>query len=499
MTGGGPVRVPAATVTSVPTTLLWLRDDLRTLDHEALTAAVDDVRAGPGAVVALWIREEGARDADGAALGPRPLGAATRWWHHRSLETLGGRLRALGVPLVFARGDAAAIVPAVAHGLAADTVRWSRRYAPRARALDARIKEDLARAGIEAHSHRGALLTEPWEVRTGAGDPYRVFTPFHRTAAALEVDDVLPVPAPVAGPDEATRTALERLRDDAVLTDLTGLGLLDGPRPWWQDTLARHWVPGEEAAWAALDGLEAALDDYARTRDLPGAPDATSALSPRLRSGEVSPRAAWHAARALVREGEAPADDARAWVRQLYWREFCWHLTFHHADLHARPLRPAFAAFPHRPDEDLARAWRTGRTGIRLVDAGMRQLWESGWMHNRVRMAAASLYCKNMLQPWQDGEAWFWDTLVDADEANNPVSWQWVSGSGADASPYFRIFNPDTQAARFDADGAYVRRWLPEAVEPLSGYPETPVVDLKESRLEALEAYEQMKRAAGAG
>lgn len=477
------------------TTLLWLRDDLRTLDHEALTAACEEVRDSGGAVVGLWIREEAEVDADGGRLGARPLGAAARWWNHRSLEALGPRLEALGVPLVFARGDAAAVVPAVAAGLGADVVRWSRRYAPRSRALDARIKSMLVDAGVAAHSHPGALLAEPWEVTTKVGGPYGVFTPFHRTLSEVEIAPELEVPEPVDPPGPAVRDALDRLHEEGLLLRLPALGLLDERPRWWKETVARHWDPGERAALDGLARMAQGVAHYGATRDVPADADSTTGLSPRLRSGELSVRTAWHAVRRAAVDGQVSAEDARAWIRQLHWREFSWHLTFHHTDLHERPLRPQFAMFPYRQDEELAEAWRRGRTGIRLVDAGMRQLWESGWMHNRVRMVAASLFCKNLLQPWWEGEAWFWDTLVDADEANNPVSWQWVAGSGADASPYFRIFNPDTQAAKFDPEGRYVAQWLPEAVQPLSGYPPAPVVDLTVSRREALDAYEAMKEA----
>ena len=471
------------------TTLLWLRDDLRTHDHEALTAAVE----GGADVVALWIREEPAEAEDGGRLGPRPLGAAVRWWYHRSLEDLSVRLETLGIPLVFAAGDARQVVPAIAAALNAHTVRWSRRYAPRSRALDAEVKSLLGEAGIAAHSHAGPLLTEPWTVTTGAGGNYRVFTPYHRAAAQIPVGAPLPVPKPLGGPSDGLRERLTRLHDDGSLASLTDLALLDTSPAWWEDTVAEHWTPGESAALDELDAIETGVGGYTETRDVPGDRESTSRLSPRLRSGELSPRQVLAAAHAA----DVPDEDRAAFVRQLYWRDFAWSLTYHHPDLDWVPLRTEYRAFPYAPDSDARRAWEQGRTGIRLVDAGMRQLWQTGWMHNRVRMAAASLSVKNLLQPWQDGEAWFWDTLVDADEANNPVSWQWVAGCGADASPYFRIFNPDTQAKKFDPEGTYVARWVPEADAPLSGYPE-PIVDLRESRAEALAALDVMKEQAAA-
>ena len=274
------------------------------------------------------------------------------------------------------------------------------------------------------------------------------------------------------------------------MQNLEDLGLLgDGPA-WWEDTLEQHWEPGELAARQQLDAIDGWLPGYAKRRDLPGEETSTSRISPRLRCGELSPRQALAAARSSTAAGE----DIAAWIRQLYWREFCWHLLHHREHLEDTPMRSAFAEFPYCPDEHLVRAWRQGRTGIDLVDGGMWQLWRTGWMHNRVRMVAASLFTKNMLQPWQDGEQWFWDTLVDADEANNPVSWQWVAGSGADAAPYFRIFNPELQRTRFDPHSCYVKRWIPEGLDR----PIVPVVDLAESRREALAAYQQVRAASGA-
>jgi deoxyribodipyrimidine photo-lyase len=468
-----------------PLTIVWFRDDLRVADHPALSAA-----GKAGAVVGLWIREE--RDTEGR--GPRPLGGAARWWAHRSLEALAAELEELEIPLVFAACAAADILPAVAIGLQATAVTWSRRYAPASRALDTHLKDELRAAGLEVHSHPGSLLVEPWEVATGAGSHYKVFTPFWKAALDLPVRVPVPVPGPQDHPADLAER-LERLHGDGVVVPLGQLGLLDEEPRWWEDTVARHWEPGCVAAESALADLAETVTGYSSTRDVPGDEHSTSRLSPRLRFGELSPRQLVHAVNAHPELGTAQNEDRRAWVRQLYWREFSWHLTYHCPPLERYPLRPEFRAFPWEPDDGALRAWQRGRTGVPLVDAGMRQLWESGWVHNRVRLVVGSFLAKNLLQPWWDGEQWFWDTLVDADEANNPVSWQWVAGCGADAAPYFRVFNPETQRERFDPDGTYVRRWVPEALEPLSGYPE-PIVDLKESRRDALDAYEAMKKAA---
>lgn len=463
------------------TTLLWLRDDLRLTDHEALSASSDDARAHDGCVVALWIREQ-LPDSAEPGLGARPLGAASRWWTHRSLAELAPRLAELGIPLLFTRGDPREIVPRVAHALGASTVRWSRRYAPGARALDAMVKSAVLQSGIRAHSHPGALLVEPWLVSTASGGHYSVFTPFHRAAAAVPTGPLRAVPSLLPEPDAAIRDAIARLAADRVTCSLDELGLLDHSPPWWRDTVEQHWCPGELAALERLDRTDTWLGSYSRSRDLPADPESTSRLSPHLRSGEISPRTVL-----LTAQGRSlPSKDVTAWVRQLYWREFCWHLTYHVPDLRHRPLRPRFEDFPYQESPELLRAWQRGHTGIDLVDAGMLELWHTGWMHNRVRMVTASLLTKNMLQPWWLGEQWFWDTLVDADEANNPVQWQWVAGCGADAAPYFRVFNPDLQARRHDPDNRYIGRWL--SLREPGGI--TPVVDLAESRRAALEAYQ---------
>ena len=476
-------------------TLVWFRDDLRVDDHEALTEARAD-----GQVIGLWIRE--CRDDDG--LGPRPLGGAARWWAHESLRALESELATLGIPLLFAAGSAADIIPRAAADLEVDAVRWSRRYAPASRDLDAQIKTRLTDAGCPAHSHCGALLVEPWTVSPQGGDFYKVFTPFFKAVRDCTVGDVLPPPAEQKPLSDARRKSLD---GHPWVRSLESLGLLDGTDTasgdfasartpqWWRTTVAEHWNPGSREALRKLQELSEAIGDYAESHDVPADPDSTSGLSPRLRFGELSPRQLLAAALDIP---EVRDDDRQAWIRQLYWREFSWHLAYHLPGVESEPMRPEFASFPYEDDPEALDHWCSGTTGIDLVDAGMAQLWQTGWMHNRVRMATASFLTKNLLIHWWHGEQWFWDTLVDADEANNPVSWQWVAGCGADAAPYFRIFNPERQRERFDPDCEYVGRWLGRGPGGLtraerSQNDREPIVDLKASRQAALAAYDRMK------
>ncbi|MGE3193273.1 MAG: deoxyribodipyrimidine photo-lyase [Microbacteriaceae bacterium] len=443
--------------------IVWFRDDLRLADNPALRAAAD--RGGP--VVLVYILDE-------VSPGMRPLGGASRWWLHGSLRELGDELRARGGRLTLRRGAAEEVLPDVVREAGAAAVYWNRRYGA-SREVDARLKARMRDDGLEVQSFSANLLTEPWEVTTEQGSPYRVFTPFWRAVQQRPARE--PVPSPHELPSPA------RVRSD----DLDDWGLLP-TRPDWAAGLRAAWEPGERAASKRLGAF--VRDTLARydQRDRP-AQDVTSRLSPSLRFGELSPVQVWHRLHGEL--SPAARRNAPKFLSELGWREFHHHLLFAEPDLATRNHRPAFDAFPWtepRPAE--LEAWQRGRTGIPLVDAGMRELWSTGYMHNRVRMVVASLLVKNLLVDWRLGERWFWDTLVDADEASNPGNWQWVAGSGADAAPYFRVFNPQLQAEKFDPDGEYIRRWVPEY--GTDAYPQ-PIVDLAQTRRDALAAYEQVR------
>ncbi len=427
--------------------IVWFRQDLRLSDNPSLAAAVASGRP----VLPVFVLD------DETPARWRP-GAASRWWLHGSLERLAADLAARGAPLLLRSGDAVEVVPALVRATGATAVFWNRCYEPHATDRDRRLKADLRALGVDAESFNGGLLFEPWEVRNRAGDRYKAFTPFWKACLRLP-EPSAPVPAP------------ERIRGHAGTPagdSLADWGLRP-TRPDWAGGLRDAWTPGEAGARDRLRAFLAdALPGYAARRDQP-AVDVTSRLSPYLHFGEISPRAIWHAVAHRTTGDDAAA--ATKFLSEVGWREFCHHLLFHFPGLPEQNLRADFDRFPWADDSALLSAWQRGRTGYPIVDAGMRQLWRTGWMHNRVRMVAASFLIKDLLIDWRHGEAWFWDTLVDADLANNAAGWQWVAGSGADAAPYFRIFNPVLQGERFDPDGAYIRRWVPE----LSALPDSHI------------------------
>jgi deoxyribodipyrimidine photo-lyase len=417
-----------------------LRQDLRTHDHPALNAAL----AAGAPVVALYLLDD-------ETPGVWKLGGASRWWLHGSLAALEEKLRALGIALVLRRGKAETAVPRLVEALGAASVFWSRCYEPYAIARDTALKAALTTKGVKVASFNSALLYEPWEVKTKSGGYARVFSPFWRAARALREPEA-PLPPPKKqSPYEAP----------VASDDLASWKLLP-TKPDWAGGFRAAWTPGEDGALArARAFLETGLKGYGELRNRPDLPN-VSALSPHIHFGEISPRLLWHEARAAGERGFAPHGDVDKFHSELGWREFSHHLLYHFPALPEAPFQPRFADFPWQANGDLLAAWQRGMTGYPIVDAGMRQLWQTGWMHNRVRMIVASFLVKHLLLPWTAGQAWFWDTLVDADLANNAASWQWVAGCGADAAPYFRIFNPMLQGAKFDPNGDYVRRYVPE-------------------------------------
>lgn len=406
--------------------IFWLRQDLRLEDNPALHAA------SKHPLLALYIWDED---------DPCPPGGAARWWLCRSLISLQRSFKERGVQLVFKQGKPIEIIEKLISEINGCAVYWNRCYEPHAIKRDKEIKSQLKNTGISCESFKASLLAEPWELQTKTDKPYQVFTPFWKAFQCLTFPKPLPIPdiygyQPSIFSDEIETWGLN--------PTLWGSGL--------QDT----WRPGEVGAWEKMNGfLEGRIEKYATHRDFPSE-NFTSRLSPHLHWGEISPTQIWQLAINLYGE------DAFPFLRQLAWREFSYHLLFHFPNLPSDPLRPSFKKFPWENNSEALKAWQEGKTGYPIVDAGMRELWHTGWMHNRVRLIVASFLVKDLLIPWQKGEEWFWDTLVDADLANNAASWQWVAGCGADAAPFFRIFNPVLQSQKFDPQGVYIKKWVPE-------------------------------------
>lgn len=429
--------------------LIWFRKDLRLRDHHALAAAV----AEGAPVIPLYIREP-------SDSGNGPLGDAQRWWLHHSLSALRASLRKVSSNLVFRSGDPLDVIADISRETGSSTIFWNRRYDPNGTATDVPLKRALVERGFTVNSFAGQLLHEPTRFLNKTGGPYRVFTPFWRALDASGEP-----PAPIDPPENVAAPALWPASENLEQWDLLP------KQPNWASTFTEIWIPGEDGA---SDRLQSFIDDtlagYKTARDFP-AEAGTSLLSPHLALGEISPAQIWYATRGLT---ETPAGDVVTFRKELAWREFSYNLLFHNPDLGRQNLDRRFDGFRWSDDDDHFRRWTRGLTGYPIVDAGMRQLWRHGYMHNRVRMIAASFLIKDLLIDWRRGESWFRDTLVDADPASNAASWQWVAGSGADASPFFRIFNPVLQGEKFDPDGLYVKRFVPELADLEARYIHRP-------------------------
>jgi deoxyribodipyrimidine photo-lyase len=484
--------------TSARPVIVWLQQDLRLHDNEALCASA---KAGP--VIALFILDD-------ATPGEWKLGGAQRWWLHHSLATLGTDFQKRGLTLVLRSGDPLTILQELVTETQAQGVFWNRRYEPAHIARDSAIKHTLKAQGLRVESFSSLLLFEPWQIKNKSGEYFKVFTPFWKSCLQ-HTPPRAPLPVPAMQPYAITLASdtLERWK-------------MLPTHPDWAGGLRASWTPGETGALACAEHFFAhGLARYDDKRDFPAAA-CTSRLSPHLHFGELSTNALWHRCQSMQHtEESALRKPVSKFLAELGWREFSYHLLYHFPELPASSFRPAFNAFPWENDAALLHAWQKGRTGYPIVDAGMRELWQTGVMHNRVRMIAASFLTKHLLVHWTEGERWFWDTLVDADLASNSASWQWVAGSGADAAPYFRIFNPVLQGKKFDERGDYVRTFVPELARLSDDHIHTPwladegalaragitlgkdypfpIVDHDTARAKALAAYRRISGSADAG
>ena len=470
--------------------ILWFRRNLRLADNAALDAAI----AHSDAIIPVYVADTLDR------------GGASRWWLHHSLTSLAKGIDRSRGRLIVREGDPARVLREIAGETGADAVFCTHRYEPQAVAQERAVRHSLAGAATLDVTD-DSLLRRPAEVRTKTGGAYKVFTPFYRASTALG-EPAEPTPEPSSVPWFSCELAT---------LDIGELGLLP-TGPDWSRGLAEAWQPGEDGAHARLEAMTHKIKRYAVGRDFPGE-DATSRLSPHMHFGEISPRQVWHGITGHARV-EGLEEAAEPFLRQLSWRDFSAYLLNDYPTMAREPLRPEFADFPWRENDEDLLAWQKGLTGYPIVDAGMRQLWHTGWMHNRVRMIVASLLVKHLLIPWQRGAAWFEDTLVDADMGNNSAGWQWVAGCGSDAAPYFRVFNPITQGQKFDPDGDYICEWVPELRElpkPYIHEPWTadaftqqtsgvtigkdypyPIIEHKAGREQALAAYQALREATAA-
>jgi len=472
---------------------MWFRRDLRLDDNPALAAAQE---ASNGNVVCLYILED--------LPNGRPLGGASKWWLDKSLQSLRESIESLGGSLILRRGEAQHVIDQAIDETGATAVFWNRRYEQPGRNVDAALKTHLKDRNIQVESFNGTVLTEPWTQTTGSGGYYKVYSPYWRAVQAN-------YSTTIAATTPTQLAASELASDD--LEDWE----LHPSSPDWSVGFDGPWQPGEAGAKMRLANfLDGPVSHYKDDRNRPDIETGTSGLSPHLAFGEISPAQIWRATKDRMQAGRVDEKGAHHFLSEVVWRDFAYVLLFHNPELATENFKPSFDLMPWREDADHLRAWQRGQTGYPIVDAGMRQLWHTGWMHNRVRMIVASFLTKHLLIHWTYGEDWFWDTLVDADPASNSASWQWTAGSGADAAPYFRVFNPITQGEKFDETGEYVRKWCPELARlprkylyqpweagPLilheagvklgETYPK-PIVDHKAGRERALAAYETLKQ-----
>lgn len=415
--------------------IVWFRQDLRLDDNPAWRAAI--AKGGPVIPLYIWAPEEE---------GEWAPGGASKWWLHHSLLSLQHDLHDLGLILIIRQQSALKALLDLIHLTQADAVFWNRCFEPQVVQRDLLIATELSKRGIQCQIFNASLLFDPETLLTRQNKPYQVFTPFYK-ACCLQGEPPRPM---------NSRNRVLPLRKDLSTASLQSLGLL--PIIRWDEGLKKNWRPGSRGAHQQLNqALTKVIGTYSQTRDVP-AIEGTSKLSPYLHFGEISPRTVWH----KVREKSSQHLDGEAFLRQLLWREFAYYLLYHFPRTPNESLRRQFDSFAWARDDAALQAWKKGITGYPIVDAGMRQLWQTGWMHNRIRMVAGSFLVKDLQIDWREGAHWFWDTLVDADLANNTLGWQWVAGCGADAAPYFRIFNPVLQGEKFDPSGDYIRKWVPE-------------------------------------